>query len=161
MRRLPFSLPLSLKSWVWVAAAIVSLFLVLGVGRGLGFRWDPLGLERRRLEAVRAEAELARRDAKARALEIEGQAEQARRVETIHQQSLAVSRITATAVAQARSAPDAHQPLDAARAARLSAHDDGLCRLSPSLCEPPAAGDPRAGHDPLPTGAVGSAPDPG
>ena len=155
MRRLPFSLPLSLRSWVWVAAAIVGLVLVFGVGRGLGFRWDPFDLDRRRLDAAQVQADLARRDARARALEVQGQVEQARRVETVHQQTLAVSRMTATAVTQARSAPDAHQPLDAARAARLSAHDDGLCRLSPGVCEPAAADDPGPGQDALPSGPAG------
>jgi hypothetical protein len=155
MRGLPIGLTLSLKSWVWVAAAIVGLILVFGIGRGLGFRWDPLGLERRRLDAALVQADLARRDAGARALEVQGQVKQARRIENVHQQSLAVSRITATAVTEARSAPDAHQSLDPARAARLSAHDDGLCRLSPGLCAAAAADGPGAGHDPLSVGPAG------
>jgi len=155
MRRPAFLYLLSLKAWGWVAAAIVSLVLVLGVGRGLGLRWDPLGLDWRRLDAALVQADLARRDAQARTLEIQGQIEQARRVETVHQQTLAVERITATAVTQARSAPDAHQPLDPARAARLSAHDDGLCRLSPDVCDPAASGDPGPGHDALPSGPAG------
>lgn len=131
--------------WIVLAAALV--VLAAGVGHGLGLRWDPFDLSGRRFRAAEARAAIAVADAGARRLETEGRADQARRLEHLHQQAVAVARVTADASSQARSAHDASTPLDPARAGRLLHHDRELCRLSPALCRPSTA-DPAAGGDP-------------
>jgi hypothetical protein len=126
--------------WIVLAAALA----VLATVGGLGLRWDPFDLSGRRLRAAETRAAIAVADAGARRLETEGMADQARRLEHLHQQTVAVARVTAAASAQARSAHDASTPLDPARADRLLLHDRELCRLSPAVCGPSPT-DPAAG----------------
>jgi hypothetical protein len=117
----------------WAAAVATAVGLALLVLGGLGFRWDPLGLWQRRLEAAEARAEIGRDEAVARRLETEAQADQLRRVDRLQQQQTAVGRTTAAVIEQARSAEDAHEPLESGRSNRLRGHDRQLCRLTPSL----------------------------
>lgn len=130
----------------WSVLAVALVIAAVAVGRGLGLRWDPFDLSGRRLREAEARAGIATADAGARRLEIEGMAGQVRRTEHLHQQAVAVARVTAGATAQARSAPDASTPLDPARADRLLRHDRELCRLAPALCSA-AKADPAAGGD--------------
>jgi len=150
----------TLTPWGWAVVLAASVATAMFVLHGLGFRWDPLGLAERRLEAAEAEASAAVADASARRLEVGGAAEQARRLEKRHQQTVAVARATARAATQARSAHDADTPLDPDRVARLAGHDRELCRLAPAVCGA-AAADPAGGVDPtLRAGATaGSADD--
>jgi hypothetical protein len=127
-------------------AAVLLLGLVL-TGHGLGLRWDPLNLGPRRLEAARNRAAVAEADAAARRLEQAGEVDQRRAVDRLHQQALAVERITGPAILQARTDDDADLPLATNRAARLRAHDRELCRISPAVCAGPAAPDPACGGD--------------
>lgn len=143
MRRLP------LAGWFAVAAAGCAVLWI--VGHGLGLRWDPFGQTERRLRAAEARAGQARSDAVARRLEAEGEADQARRLQQHHHQTLAVARVTERAVAQARSAHDADLPLDPARAARLGDHDRRLCELQPALCAAAAPDPADGGDDALPS----------
>jgi hypothetical protein len=126
--------------------AVLALTAVVVFAHGLGLRWDPFGLSGRRLRTAEARADAAVSEARARQLESEGRAGQARRLDDLHQQALAIERATAEATAQARSAHDASTPLDPARADRLLSHDRELCRLSPAVCgaAPP---DPAGGGD--------------
>ena len=142
-----------LTPWGWglVVAGVLAAALV-GLS-GLGFRWDPLGLAERRLRSVEAEASVAVADAAARRLEVTGSAEQARRLDEIHQQTVAVARETARAATQARSAHDADTPLDPDRVARLAGHDRELCRLAPAVCGAPAAEAAGGGEETLRAGA--------
>lgn len=117
----------------WLALVGAAVLLLAITGRGLGLKWDPLGLQQRRLEATQARATQAESDAEARRIETGGQAQQAARVEILHRQTLAVQRATVAAVTQARSAEDANDPLEPVRADRLRAHDHELCRLAPDL----------------------------
>lgn len=122
---------------------------LIALATATGWRWDPLDLQRRRLEATtsrleRVEAALAARERLAAA-----EAEQAARLQTHHQVVLDVTRVTAVATTEARTAHDADQPLDPARAARLSAHDDELCRAAPALCPARAAERAGGGDAPL------------
>lgn len=130
--------------WIMLAGALA--VLVIALGHGLGLRWDPFDLSGRRLRAAESRAAAAVADTGARRLEVEGMADQARRLEHSHQQSLAVARVTANAATQARSAPDESTPMDPARADRLLRHDRELCRLAPAVCSA-AAADPPAGGD--------------
>lgn len=121
--------------WLTTAAAVVALGGVL-LG-GLGFRWDPLNLQHKRLEAARTQARdataVAAAQADARRIETEGAAAQAQRVDHYHHMTGAADRATTAAVAQSRSADDADHPLENRRADRLRDHDGELCRVAPDL----------------------------
>lgn len=121
----------------WLAAGVAVLALSFALLGGLGFRWDPLNLKQKRLAAAQTQARdaaaTADAQANARRLETEGAAAQARRVDHYQHRTTAAERATATAVAQARSADDANNPLEDRRADRLRGHDDELCRLAPDL----------------------------
>lgn len=91
-----------------------------------------------RAEAQRDHAEA---DAANRSLEVEGEREQAQRVETFHTSEVIIRDLTSRAETEARSAPDADTPLDPARADRLRAHDRSLC-LETGLCAASPAVDP-------------------
>jgi len=121
--------------WLVAGATAVALgFVLLG---GLGFRWDPLNLQQKRLEAARTQARdataVAAAQADARRIETEGAAAQAQRVDHYHHMTGAADWATTAAVAQARSADDADHPLENRRADRLRGHDRELCRLAPDL----------------------------
>ncbi|WP_312185936.1 hypothetical protein [Brevundimonas vesicularis] len=121
--------------WLVVGATALALgFVLLG---GLGFRWDPLNLQHKRLEAARNQARdataVAAAQADARRIEIEGAAAQAQRVDHYHHMTGAAERATTAAVAQSRSADDADQPLENRRADRPRDHDGELCRIAPDL----------------------------
>lgn len=118
----------------WGVAVALALVAVMALGKGLGLRWDPFGLDDRRLAAAEARAAAAGSDAAARRLEVEGAAAQARRIDIHHQQDVAVARATGQAVTHARNADDASNPLDPDRAARLREHDRRLCDLAPAVC---------------------------
>ena len=135
------------SSVVVVVAAIV--VLAVGPGRwlvgGLGLHWDPFGSQAKRLAQAERAAEVAVADAAARTAEAVAERLQQERIRL--QQDAARGAVSATgiAAAQARSANDADNPIDAARAARLHAHDRELCRLaaeSGGLDGCPAAPDP-------------------
>ena len=121
----------------WLAAAAAALVLGFVLLGRLGFRWDPLNLQHKRLEAARTQARdataVAAAQADARRIETEGAAAQARRVDHYHNTTGAADRATTAAVAQARSAEDADQLLETRRADRLRDHDGELCRIAPDL----------------------------
>ncbi|WP_295207117.1 hypothetical protein [uncultured Brevundimonas sp.] len=121
--------------WLAAAAAVVALGVVL-LG-GLGFRWDPLNLQHKRLEAARTQARgataVAAAQADARRIETEGAAAHARPVDHYHHMTGTAERATTAAVAQARSADDANHPLETRRADRLRGHNRELCRVAPDL----------------------------
>ena len=126
--------------WLALIGGVVAL--LLAAGSGVGLRWDPFGLQQRRLETAQAHVTRAEKDADARRVEAEGRAQQIVRLDSHHRQTLAVERATVAAVTQARSAPDANDPLDPVRADRLRAHDRKLCRLAPDLGGCTAAPEP-------------------
>lgn len=120
-----------------LAAVVIAAALAFSLNRLTA--WLPWSAESR-LERSEQARDHAERDALARSLESQGQSDQLARVETYHTHTTEVRTITADAVDQARSAPDASTPLDPARADRLRAHDRLLCELSP-LSGCPAAPD--------------------
>ncbi|QCQ99451.1 hypothetical protein [Brevundimonas sp. SGAir0440] len=135
----------------WLAAAATALALGFVLLGGLGFRWDPLNLQHKRLEAARIQARdaaaVAAAQADARRIETEGAAVQARRVDHYYHTTGAARRVTTAAVAQARSADDADQPLETLRADRLRDHDGELCRIAPDLAGCAGATDLARGGD--------------
>ena len=130
----------------WMTLAALAAGALILIAGGLGLRWDPFDLAGRRLRAAQSQAAAATADGAARRLEVEGAADQARRIDQHHQQTAATERATARAAADARNAHDASTPLDPARAARLAGHDRELCRLAPAVCAAPAPG-PADGGD--------------
>lgn len=137
----------SLAPLGWAVVLGVGLVLMLAALAGLGVRWDPLGLERRRSQAAQARAAVAETERRARGLEAEGAAAQMRRLEDHQRQRTASERATAAAVEQARSADDADIPLESRRADRLRDHDRELRRLAPDLGGYAATADPARGGD--------------
>jgi hypothetical protein len=136
---------------------------VLGVSLILlsvpGFRWDPFGLARHRLQVAEAVASLAMAEAAARRLEVEGAVGQMQRLDRLHQQTVAVARTTARAAAEARRAQDAETPLEPGRMARLSAHDRELCRLAPAVCGAAPVDPAGIGYDAVRPGEAAGDPD--
>jgi hypothetical protein len=141
----------------WLILVAVFVGVLAAAGRGLGLRWDPFGLDERRLQTAERHAAAAVNDAAARRLEAEGAAVQARRLDDHQQQALELARITAAAGAEARNADDADHPLDPDRADRLRAHDRELCRLRPDVCAASAAAAPGGGDGPVPAAAPAGA----
>jgi hypothetical protein len=148
---------LTLRGWALGVVGVLGVSLI--VLSGLGFRWDPFGLARHRLQVAEAAASLARADAAARRLEVEGAEEQMQRLDRLHQQTVAVARTTARAAAEARRAHDAETPLEPGRMARLSAHDRELCRLAPAVCGVAPVDPAGIGHDSLRPGEAAGVPD--
>jgi hypothetical protein len=145
-----------------IVVVIGLLLAILLAGQGLGLHWDPLNLGARRLDAARSRAAAAEADAAARRLELEGEAGQRRALERINRRTVAVTRLTVPAMAEARTDDDADLPLATGRATRLRAHDRELCRISPGVCAEPAPVDPAGGSDhAVPARAAAGHPDPG
>lgn len=110
--------------------------LVLGLAAitVVSFISDPFGIRGFFQDRLERRAATAESDASARTLEVEGGGEQAQRVETYHTQVIEVRDLTARAETEARSAPDANDPLPADRAARIERNTDSLCNARPSVC---------------------------
>lgn len=129
--------------WAIVVALAVGGLVFLATTTG--WRWDPLDLQRRRLEAATARLERVETEVEALRRLSAAEAEQAARLETHHQVVLDVTRVTAAAAAQARTAHDADQLLEPGRMARLHAHDDELCRAALGVCAARSAEPARDG----------------
>lgn len=129
-----------LAPWgVWAGLAVAGLIALIGFGSATGLKWDPLGVQARRLEAAQTRAAQAEVDALARRLERDGEIAQRARLDIYHQHRAKVDAATVAARVQAGQAHDAHQTLDPRRARRLGDHDRELCRLAPDRAGCPAA----------------------
>lgn len=132
----------------WLAlgfAALIAGVVVLG---GLGFRWDPFDLSRRRADRAEQVAVAATREAAARSAEALAQAGQVDRLDAALRSTVAIERATARSIETARTAHDASTPLPADRADRLRDHDRELCRIAPDLAGCFAAPDPAGDGEP-------------
>ena len=146
----------------WLALGVFVLATGAGTVGGLGFRWDPFDLDRRRVNRAEASAAIATLQAAARTAEAEGQAGQVARLDAAVQSAATLERVTARSIQTARTADDSSLPLPADRAARLRAHDRELCGIAPDLVGCPAA--PHAASDGEPAVRIASPsrrPDPG
>jgi hypothetical protein len=137
----PAALLRSLTPIGWLTVILAGVAIVSVVLGGLGFRWDPFDLARRRADRAEATADLARSDAAARAAEALGQAGQVARLDAAHSIARRIEAATTPILLEARSAHDADLPLSPDRFDRLRAHDDELCRIAPDLGGCPAAPD--------------------
>lgn len=142
------------RGWgIVLALAVIGLTVLASA---TGWRWDPFDLQKRRLEAATARLETVEAALAVQQRLSVAEAAQATRLQSHHQVVLDVTRITAAATVEARTAHDADQPLDPARVARLSAHDEQLCRAAPDLCLTNATEPARSGVEALrPEPAVG------
>lgn len=127
----------------WAKAAVVALTGMVLVAV-VAHQWDRLWSwlpwsDERRLERVIDQRDQLAAEATANAAHVEALTEQARRVETVHRQVIALRDLTDPVIHQARSASDATTPLDPDRADRLRAHDHKLCELAPGACAASAA----------------------
>lgn len=129
----------------WLAVVLVVLAAGVVALGGLGFRWDPFDLGRRRLDRAEASAAVAVAQAVARTVEAEGQAGQVARLDAAVQSAVTLERVTARSILIARTADDSTLRLPTDRLDRLRDHDRELCRIAPDLVGCPAASDP-AGH---------------
>lgn len=142
----------------WIGAAVLAAAALAGAG----VSWDPLGLERRRVqrleaELVQAKAEIARlaadRDVQAQVL-----IEAARAAD----RGRAAERGLIVLETEARRADDAQEPVAIARLDRLSDHDRELCGLAPHLDGCAGRADPAGGGQaPMPAGDPAAGSDPG
>jgi hypothetical protein len=122
-------------SWApWIAGLVI---LLLAAGAA-GLRWDPLRLDERRLKRTQGQLAEAKAEGEALRFEREGAQGQAARLDRFHHTTLRIETHAAAARVAAHNAEDAHDPLDAARADRLRAHDRELCASAPGLggCAP-------------------------
>lgn len=132
--------------WIVVVVTLVcTLALVLG---GLGFRWDPFDLSRRRAERAERASVAASVEASARSAESHGQAGQVARLDVALQSTRSLDRETTRSIQTARTADDAALPLETDRADRLRDHDRQLCRIAPDLVGCTAAPDPAGDGEP-------------
>lgn len=124
---------------LFIVGAIALLVILANAWNGLWSRL-PWSAESRadRAEAAQARAES---DASARGLEVTGEREQAQRIETFHREEVVIRDLTNQTITESRSAPDANEPLDSDRLARLRAGDERLCSVRPAACAS-AAADP-------------------
>lgn len=137
-------------NWPLVLAGLLVAFilLVFVLGR-FGFRFDPFNMAERRAETAEAEADYAVADADARGFEAEGEIASAQRVDAYTHLTIDVERMGAAAAAEARSEPDASDPVPLDRADRLRGFDRELCAAAPRVCEPAPADDASGGESPL------------
>ncbi len=132
----------------WVMGAVaIALVLAIVLG-GLGFRWDPLDLSRRRADRAERAAASSAVEAMARAAEARGQAAQVAHLDAALRTTRALDRATTLSIQDARTADDASLPLPADRADRLRDHDRQLCRIAPDLVGCAAAPDPAGDREP-------------
>lgn len=134
--------PKTLAPLGWLAVGVAALAAAAVLLGGLGFRWDPFDLGRRRADRAEQAAATASAEAAARSAEAAAQASQVTRLDAAVRSTVALERATASSIQIARTADDASTPLDPNRAHRLRAHDGELCRVSPDLRGCPAASDP-------------------
>lgn len=137
----------SLTPLGWAVVLMAVLILGLGLARGLGLSWDPLGLGAKRLERAETGAERGRAEALARHLETVAQEEQSQQRGQAQRRLRQVDQATTQSRTEARRAEDAETPLAADRLDRLRAHDLQLCDQTRPLAGCPAAtGHPAGGY---------------
>lgn len=129
--------------WILIAVTVIcALVAITLVGKGLGFRWDPLNSAGRKVAAAESAATTAISDSAARSVEAAGAADTTGRVEAVARQTRQADYAAATINPAAKAAPDAQSRLDPDRVARLRGVDDQLCAISPRVCA--AGSDPAA-----------------
>ena len=123
--------------WLIAGVALLMAIGLIAWGWNNLWAWLPWSGEAR-LDRAEGRADYAEGDASARRLESQGNAAQVARTEAYGDLRIRIEGERAAAVTEARSAPDATEPLAADRAARLHAADRGVCNLAGASCAAPA-----------------------
>jgi len=118
--------------WLVIAAVGVVLFGLAGLARPsfLGLKFDPFGIDARKMDRLESEVSVLQREAA-------GNAEIASATQTFHTREVVIRELSRNAEIDARTAPDANTPLDPDRVARIRAADNRLCEASPRHCPNP------------------------
>lgn len=118
--------------WLVVAAVGVVLFGLAGLARPsfLGLKFDPFGIDARKMDRLESEVSVLEREAS-------GNAEIAVASQTFHTREVVIRDLARQAETEARTAPDAETPLDPDRVARIRAADNRLCIVTPAICPAP------------------------
>jgi len=124
--------------WLIIAAVAVVLFGLAGLARPsfLGLKFDPFGIDARKMDRLENEVSVLEREAS-------GNAEIAVASQTFHTREVVIRDLARQAEIEARTAPDAETPLDLDRVARIRAADHRLCEVYPAICPAP---DPAGGR---------------
>jgi hypothetical protein len=120
--------------WLIIAAVAVVLFGLAGLARPsfLGFKFDPFGIDARKLDQLTDQVSVMEREAI-------GNAEVAAATQTFHTREVVIRELSRQAEIEARTAPDAETPLTPDRVGRLRAADNRLCSAYPAICPNPDA----------------------
>jgi hypothetical protein len=120
--------------WLVIAAVAVVLFGLAGLARPsfLGLKFDPFGIDARKINRLETEVSVLEREAV-------GQAEIATATQTFHTREVVIRDLSRQAEIEARTAPDAETPLTPDRVGRLRAADNRLCSAYPAICSNPDA----------------------
>ena len=120
--------------WLIVAAVAVVLFGLAGLARPsfLGLKFDPFGIDARKLDQLADQVSVMEREAI-------GNAEVAAATQTFHTREVVIRELSRQAEIEARTAPDAETPLTPDRVDRLRAADNRLCNAYPAICPDPDA----------------------
>lgn len=118
--------------WIALFAAFWVLFGLAGLARPslLGFKFDPFGIDARKLDRLEGQVSVLEREAV-------GQAEIAQATQTFHTREVVIRDLARQAETEARTAPDAQTPLDLDRVDRIRAADHRLCIVAPAICASP------------------------
>lgn len=123
---------LSKTGWLVIAAVAVVMFGLAGLARPsfLGLKFDPFGIDARKIDRLEGEVSVLEREAV-------GNAEIAQATQTFHTREVVIRDLARQAETEARTAPDAETPLDPDRVARIRAADHRLCSAYPTICASP------------------------
>ena len=105
---------LSKTGWLVIAAVAVVLFGLASLARPsfLGLKFDPFGIDARKIDRLETEVSVLEREAV-------GQAEIAAATQTFHTREVVIRDLARQSETEARTAPDAETPLDPDRVARI------------------------------------------
>jgi len=133
--------------WLIIAAVAVVVFGLAGLARPsfLGLKFDPFGIDARKIDRLESEVSVLEREAA-------GNAEIASATQTFHTREVVIRELSRNAEIDARKAHDAETPLDPDRVARIRAADNRLCIVTPVICPAPDPAGRRA--DALPVADV-------
>jgi hypothetical protein len=120
--------------WLVIAAVAVVLFGLAGLARPsfLGLKFDPFGIDARKLDQLADQVSVMEREAS-------GNAEVAVATQTFHTREVVIRELSRQAEIEARTASDAETPLTPDRVGRLRAADNRLCSAYPAICPNPDA----------------------
>jgi hypothetical protein len=115
--------------WLIIVAVAVVVFGLAGLARPsfLGLKFDPFGIDARKIDRLESEVSVLEREAA-------GNAEIASATQTFHTREVVIRELSRNAEIDARKAHDAETPLDPDRVARIRAADNRLCIVAPAIC---------------------------